>query len=44
VITSIPNNTFDEQTNLIYENFISKYRLTILEYESIVEIIENRIN
>ena len=44
VITSIPNNTFDEQTNLIYENFISKYRPTILEYESIVEIIENRIN
>ena len=44
IVTSIPNNTFDNQSNLIYETFISKYRPTILQYESIIENIEKRIN
>jgi len=43
LVTSFPENTFDEQTHLIFENFISKYRPTILQYESIIEIIENKI-
>ncbi len=41
IITDIPENSFDEKSKLIFENFIKKYQPTIDKYSELVEYIDN---
>ena len=40
--TNISTNSFDNNSKIIYDNFIGKYLPTINNYSSLIEIINSR--